>query len=511
MSNPVRDLDPPSEGESVRLALAPVLDLPAGPGPSRRRPAGTASHLAHALLEGQGWTPLRVVVDLVMGALALLAAVVGGEAVGLSREGAGALYLLPVLIVGALAVRGMYRRQVRVAILDGLGPVVGAVSVSAMVVITITVFAGAPGELGALIARTWIFSVLFVGAGRACLTLVQRQARTRREVGTATLIVGAGEVGAQVARRLTAHPEYGLMPVGFLDADPAPYVRRTALGVPILGTPDDLARVAETVGAGHVILAFSAAPDRGLLPLARECETLGLDVSVVPRLFESMNDRIALERLGGLPLLAMRSIDPRGWQFNAKYAFDRVLAAAALVVVAPVLALVALAVRASSPGPILFRQLRVGRDGTVFHVLKFRSMRVAAEPSAFLPVPGAAPGGVEGDDRRTWVGRFIRATSLDELPQLINVLRGEMSLVGPRPERPEFVELFERRVRRYDDRHRVKSGITGWAQIHGLRGRTSLSDRIEFDNHYISNWSLALDLKILLLTFGAVLMHGQEE
>jgi lipopolysaccharide/colanic/teichoic acid biosynthesis glycosyltransferase len=183
-----------------------------------------------------------------------------------------------------------------------------------------------------------------------------------------------------------------------------------------------------------------------------------------------------------------------------------------------VLALVALAVLVSSPGPILFKQRRVGRDGKAFDFYKFRSMRVAAgteesEQGAggldFLLGGDTAPGGVEGVDRRTAAGRFLRGSSLDELPQLFNVLRGDMSLVGPRPERPEFVELFRQDILRYGDRHRVKSGITGWAQVHGLRGQTSLAERVEWDNYYIAHWSLGLDLKILAMTLAA-LFHNAE-
>jgi lipopolysaccharide/colanic/teichoic acid biosynthesis glycosyltransferase len=156
--------------------------------------------------------------------------------------------------------------------------------------------------------------------------------------------------------------------------------------------------------------------------------------------------------------------------------------------------------------PLFFRQVRVGRDGRTFAMLKFRTMRPVEEavPTDIDLPPDTAPGGIEGDDRRTRLGAFLRRTSIDELPQLINVLRGQMSLIGPRPERPEFVGLFEQSVYRYSDRHRVKSGITGWAQVHGLRGKTSLSDRVEWDNFYIENWSLWLDLKVLLLTFLAV-------
>jgi lipopolysaccharide/colanic/teichoic acid biosynthesis glycosyltransferase len=196
-------------------------------------------------------------------------------------------------------------------------------------------------------------------------------------------------------------------------------------------------------------------------------------------------------------------------------------------VLSPVMLIAAIAVALSSPGPVLFRQRRVGRDGKVFDFYKFRSMRLSpAQPAKgdqeareqddeeagaleFLLGGDTAPGGVEGADRRTAVGRFLRRSSLDELPQLLNVLRGDMSLIGPRPERPEFVKLFRQDVLRYGDRHRVKSGITGWAQVHGLRGQTSLAERVEWDNYYIANWSLGLDMKILALTLSA-LFHNAE-
>ena len=193
-------------------------------------------------------------------------------------------------------------------------------------------------------------------------------------------------------------------------------------------------------------------------------------------------------------------------RFAVKAGFDQTTAVLVLLMVAPVLLLVAVATWVSLGRPILFRQVRVGRDGRLFEMIKFRSMRMpdGAESHAFELPPDTAPGGVEGEDRRTRIGAFLRRTSIDELPQLLNVVRGEMSLVGPRPERPEFVGLFEESVHGYTERHRVKPGITGWAQVKGLRGKTSLSDRVESDNHYIENWSLWLDIKILLMTPFAV-------
>ena len=220
-----------------------------------------------------------------------------------------------------------------------------------------------------------------------------------------------------------------------------------------------------------------------------------------------------------MALCAMRTAHPRSWRFAVKHLVGRTVATLALVTLAPLFAAIAAAVKLSSPGPVFYRQRRVGRDGQTFDILKFRSMRMERRGDR----PGAAPatgerrlalvgpGGVEGVDRRTAVGTFLRRSSLDELPQLLNVALGHMSIVGPRPERPEFVELFGESIRGYDDRHRVKSGITGWAQVHGLRGDTSLQDRIELDNWYVANWSLLLDLKILLLTPLEVLRSRAEK
>jgi exopolysaccharide biosynthesis polyprenyl glycosylphosphotransferase len=232
-------------------------------------------------------------------------------------------------------------------------------------------------------------------------------------------------------------------------------------------------------------------------------------------MFDTINNRVGYDTVGGLPLMSFTTVNPKGWQFALKHACDRVMAVTLLVVLSPLMLGTALAVKLTSSGPILFRQRRVGRDGRPFDLYKFRSMRVPSarelsgpRSTAFL-ARDTAPGGVEGEDRRTPVGRVLRRCSLDELPQLINVLRGEMSMIGPRPERPEFVELFNDDVTRYGDRHRVKAGITGWAQVHGLRGQTSLAERVEWDNYYIANWSLGLDMKILALTLVALFRAGE--
>jgi exopolysaccharide biosynthesis polyprenyl glycosylphosphotransferase len=493
------------ETEALERALkAAVDDLP------DRRP-----RRRHAL-QGRGWTITSVAADALMLVLAVGAALLGAREAGVSSD-FPMIWVFPPLVIGLLALRGMYRNKLRVQMLDEAGHVVGATSVAAMIIIAVSAFTANAGEHAELLARVWVFGMLYVGGSRVVLGFTQRRARTERLIGTPTLIVGAGRVGAQVERRLEEQPELGLRPIGYVDARPPSQELVPGRRAPVLGGPADLPRVVAETGAEHVVLAFlsSRGSDAKLVPLVRQCDELGLEVSLVPRLWESINIRAALEHIGGMPLFRLHTVKPKGWQFALKHGLDRLMAAVLILLLSPLLIGVTLAVRFSSPGPIFFRQRRIGRDGRPFDLLKFRSMRIAQDPgpngnqpSVLLP-EDTAPGGVEGADRRTPIGKFIRRSSIDELPQLFNVLLGEMSIVGPRPERPEFVELFERRIDRYDDRHRVKSGITGWAQVHGLRGKTSLSDRIEWDNYYIENWSLWLDFKILLMTITAVLKTAE--
>jgi exopolysaccharide biosynthesis polyprenyl glycosylphosphotransferase len=451
---------------------------------------------------------VRLAVDVVVLYLAAAAAYYGDSGLHASSD-LWVVLVFPPVVVALMQARGASQDRLKASLLEAAGQVIGVVSLAAMLLIAASSIFGEAHPVGVTV-RLWLYGAVYLGLSRMMLVSIRRHAITTAAFSIPTLVVGAGMIGAHLVRRLLEDPTYGLRPVGLVDGDPLPAPARfDGHAVPVVGGLENLAEAIQTTGARHVILAFSGEPDHLLTGKVRECHRLGVKVSLVPRLFESINERTTLDHVGGLPLLTLHDVDPRGWQFAIKHAVDWSLAAAAVLAMAPIMVVLAIAIKLTSSGPVLFRQRRVGRDGHEFDLLKFRTMRqpntgVGGEASRFELPDDLAPGGVEGIDRRTRVGRVLRDTSLDELPQLFNVLRGDMSLVGPRPERPEYVARFARDVVGYENRHRVRSGITGWAQVHGLRGQTSISDRVEWDNYYILNWSLRLDLRILVLTLAEI-------
>jgi exopolysaccharide biosynthesis polyprenyl glycosylphosphotransferase len=497
---------------------APRTALPAPASledPSRREQLASRFRLP----PDSAWALARLALDATMLGAGALAASLGSRAAGVDSAPAGWLVLFSVLVVAAFTARGMYRPRLRADVLEDLRGVVVATSVAAMAVLTLRALLTEPADLSAQVIRPWAFATVYLAAGRVALHWSQTQARRHGEGLRPTLIVGAGRIGRLTAKRLLDHPELGLKPVGFLDKDPLEADRADVL-VPVLGSSWDLDRIVEEQGVRQVVVTFSTAPSEVLLRLVRRCDDLGVAVAFVPRLFEKMTTRLEIDHLGGLPLVTARAPRPRGWQFAIKYALDRVAAALLIALVSPLLLASFLATWMSVGRPIFFRQPRIGRDGREFEMLKFRTMRgdarngeadadwareqLAADNGETPAIP------LPEEDRRTPVGSFLRKSSVDELPQLFNVLAGHMSIVGPRPERTQYVNLFERSIYRYGDRHRVKSGITGWSQVNGLRGKTSLADRVEWDNYYIENWSLWLDVKILLLTVVSVLRFSRQ-
>lgn len=456
--------------------------------------------------------------DATMLVLAAVAAIASAPAAEVQTDTV-AMAVYCVLVLVTFRSLGLYRETFARHFLDNARSILGATALVAMAMTFMRVLVFDNQEAAEQAVRAWLFASTYLIAARGGVHLFEMRLRRSGFGGEPTLIVGAGLVGRQFAERLQHRPEFGLNPVAFLDDDPLDVGDAYREAIPVLHSdPENGDRFGPGLEAAirehevtQVVVSFSAISHHAELDLVRRCQELGLTVSVLPRLFEGVTDEIGLERVGGIPVISIHPTDPRGWQYAVKYATDRLLALLAILLLSPILAVAALATLVGLGRPIIFRQRRVGIDSREFDLFKFRTMRPPGPGEASEAdlddrlALGLAPGGVEGADRRTRVGTFLRRTSIDELPQLFNVLLGDMSLVGPRPERPTYANLFDESVYRYADRNRVKSGITGWAQVHGLRGETSIADRVEWDNYYIENRSFWLDLKILVLTIPALL------
>ena len=353
-------------------------------------------------------------------------------------------------------------------------------------------------EQGALNALDQLFLAILVASVLVARTVTYwliRLIRRRGHLCERTLILGAGQVARDLGRYIEADGSYGCTLVGYVDSDPA--LPPEELPAPNLGPTELIAAIVHEERVDQLIIAFTAAPEAELVPIIQTCDRADVTIFIVPRLFEMTAQYGDSDEIDGIPLQHLRRAPFRSPTWWLKRAVDVAASGLALILLSPLLAIIALVNRVVDGPGIIFTQNRVGIDGVEFAVLKFRSLRPATEEES------ATNWNVKHDDRLSWFGKFLRRSSLDELPQLWNIFRGDMSLVGPRPERPHFVEEFRDRYSRYDARHRVPCGLTGWAQIHGLRGDTSISERVRYDNYYIQNWSLWLDTKILLRTLTA--------
>jgi exopolysaccharide biosynthesis polyprenyl glycosylphosphotransferase len=340
-----------------------------------------------------------------------------------------------------------------------------------------------------------LLSIGLVWLTRVVLDALLREAHRRGRDLERVLIVGDGEQAQLVEAKIRSAPELGYRIAGFIgNGSPAARVQ------PVLGGLGSIPEIVREQAIGEVIIAWAGISHQQLIDIVTGCTRQRVDIKIFPDIFELMAREVETSELTGLPLMRVRDVALRGWMRFLKRALDVAVSWTLLVFLSPWLLLMALLVKLTSPhGPILYVQERVGLDGRPFYMLKFRSMRpdAEAESGPVWTVPN--------DPRRTRLGEIIRRFSLDEFPQLINVLLGEMSLVGPRPERPEFVAQFANLVPRYRERHMEKAGMTGWAQVNGLRGQTSIVERTEYDLFYVETWSLAFDVKILIKTLAAVI------
>ena len=339
----------------------------------------------------------------------------------------------------------------------------------------------------------WGTNIFAIGISRSLMRGLVDYARSKGYNQRHILIVGAGALGRELARKAYTYTELGLHVIGIVDDDPQ---KRNKMfdGAPVLGKLDDINRLIQERGVQQVFIALPMTAHQRILDILASVDQECVDVKFIPDLLQYISLRVGVEELDGLPIVNLRETPIQGWNSVIKRGFDIAFSILFLLLCSPIMLLLALLVKFSSPGPVLYKQKRMGLDGHVFNMYKFRSMRADAE------VKTGAVWAVKNDPRRTKLGVFMRSTSLDELPQFFNVLRGDMSLVGPRPERPPFVQKFRERIPQYMLRHKVKSGVTGWAQINGWRGNTSIEKRIEYDLYYIQNWSVTFDLKIMLMT-----------
>jgi exopolysaccharide biosynthesis polyprenyl glycosylphosphotransferase len=375
---------------------------------------------------------------------------------------------------------------------DGIYSIFVAVSVGIIMATAATSFIFKDLDYPRLmVVYAWALSVLFVSTWRLVYGRINAALRMRG-IGRARLvIVGAGRVGRMILQAAQRSPELGYQSIGFIDNDPA---LTEVDNLPVLGTIESLRDCVRENQVSEVIIALPHASHEEVLSIVTRCDGLKVDVKVFPDLFQIMASEVSIGDLNGLPLMSIRDVALRGWRLTLKRAVDLAFSAVVMVLMAPLLLLIALLIKLDSEGPVFYSQDRVGLDGRPFPCIKFRTMRSDAEN-------GTGPVWATKDDpRRTRIGRFLRRFSVDELPQFINVLLGHMSVVGPRPERPLFVEQFSQEVPRYMERHREKAGITGWAQVNGYRGDTSIEERTRYDLWYVENWSLLLDFKIMFRT-----------
>jgi exopolysaccharide biosynthesis polyprenyl glycosylphosphotransferase len=407
------------------------------------------------------------------------------------------LALLCVLVIMVIfALRRLYIPRRGFGRVDLLYQVAAAVVLGWLAALSVTFFVYRALEPPRLMLVYWaLLSIALVWLTRVVLDALLREAHRRGRDLEQVLIVGDGEQAQLVEAKIRSAPELGYRIAGFIgNGSPNPRVQ------PVLGGLMDIPRIVSDHRIGEVIIAWAGISHHQLVDIVTGCTRQRVDIKIFPDIFELMAREVETSELTGLPLMRVRDVALRGWMRFLKRALDVAVSWTLLVFLSPWLLLMALLVKLTSPhGPILYVQERVGLDGRPFYMLKFRSMRPDAE-AASGPVWA-----VPNDPRRTRLGQMIRRFSLDEFPQLINVLLGEMSLVGPRPERPEFVAQFANLVPRYRERHMEKAGMTGWAQVNGLRGQTSVVERTEYDLFYVETWSLAFDVKILLKTLAAVI------
>jgi len=408
--------------------------------------------------------------------------------------------LVPILFVWGISFRAfnLYRPRRMGSHLAEVFDIGKANTLSVLILVGLTFFVGQFEYSRLVLLYFWMLNLVALSCSRMVfregLRFLRKQGYNQRHC----LIIGAGKLGQRIARSVSRHTEFGIKVQGYLTRHPKK-LGYTFEGVSVIGLYGDLEKFAPA--SDIVFLCLPPEAESQAEKMVGFLATTTIEVKVIPSIYEFITLRAEAEMFEGLPIITLQGSPLHGWNLVMKRLVDVLGATAALLFCSPLFLFIGALIKVTSPGPILYKQTRMGLDGVAFEMLKFRSMRVDAE-SQSGPVWAQA-----GDDRKTPIGSFLRKTSLDELPQFWNVLKGNMSIVGPRPERPEFIVRFRETLPQYMLRHKMKAGITGWAQVNGWRGNTSLEKRIEFDLYYIEHWSIWLDLKIMWLTIWQGFIH----
>lgn len=407
------------------------------------------------------------------------------------------------LVLGTFIWQHMYQRRRPISHLDETIRILFVNGILVLVVLAVLAMLLPDLDLyRRQVLYAWCFTSLLIAVGRILHTQIQWSAQSRGVGADRVLLVGRGETPRIILQKVRDTPKLGFFIVGAVSdgIKPGEFLD----DVPVLGHLADIPALIHEHDIDEVIIGMPEAAHGDLVAIINSCEREKVGIRILPDLFQIMAQEVSIGDLAGLPLLTMRDVALQGWKLTLKRSIDIVFSILVLLFLSPLFLLGALLIKLESPGPVFYTQVRMGLDAIPFHMLKFRSMRADAE--------AGGPGWTTPDDpRRTRIGRFLRAKSLDELPNFINVLMNEMSIVGPRPERPVYVETFRQVVPNYMERHKEKGGITGWAQIHGLRGDSSIEERIKYDLWYIENWSIGLDLKIMAHTAWKILFRSRPD
>jgi len=406
------------------------------------------------------------------------------------------LALIPVWIVFMFNIRicGLYQPQRGKPLSGKFFNIIKVTTLSILMLAAITFFYR-EGSFSRIVALYFFcLATILMIVSHLLVHIVLKKIRSLGFNVRHVLIAGTGDLAQSVAEKISLHSEYGFNIIGFLTTHPEEINSKLG-GIRVIGIFSEISAIIHNYRIDQLFLALPLNAHDEMEAILDSLGEETVDIKVVPDLLKFMNLKSGVEDLDGLPIVNLAESPLQGWNIVVKRLSDIIFSSIFIIVSSPFLLLLAIIIQFESAGSIIYRQKRVGLDGNIFEMFKFRSMQVGAEDETG-PIWAS-----KGDNRRTRLGSFLRKTSIDELPQLFNVLMGDMSLVGPRPEREVFVEEFKKSIPKYMLRLKMKAGLTGWAQVNGWRGNTSLDKRIEFDLYYIKHWSLLLDLKIIFMTF----------